>query len=785
MNLLKRFFLKTISLIRDTFIFAFSRKPDTKKPQIDEEEKKIDESINNNRNRNQESEDFVGLNENKQNSITIKSSNNADKVKSDSEKDTEDEKGNLDELRKNIKNIPYKRKTIDDRIVEEEKKSKKEKRDIKQNRVLDLGGIKNTKRNLEIKKRIKSDSKKRENRKALVKSPYVEINFDVQAVYLILPQQKIKLDSRIQGDDKAQYKILLDNEEKIIDLKITEADEYSYIDIKRIKIEEPLESFEVNYPKILDNRVFTYRQPNKNVYAFVSKKNNTGKLYYLFDQDGNYNNIPKKDIWLLFDIEKIHLETEPFLIDTNYIWDRYNPALYKLKESKEIVLRNDEDNTIQSIGCEDNFNLVGKEDIEDDLSDLSPIFSDSDIVLKSSKENRKGWVVWLQNNIISYNWNGVDELNLKEYEKIFDDYGEYQISICNKKSNVPIETIPFRYLPGIEIKYRDHFKPPEENTGYSIENLEVFFNDSYLKWRIFSEQEFKVATNGYKALIDEENDTINFKIAKRATPKNRVPIQVTIPKIKWRISNTNWTSKYVDINRDMIDFSKNNYLYTKISGNKEFFKIIAFIDDDNGQESHFIRKKDFFEVSLNRYMDTIKEYKDESVRFKLKINNLKNEREEFEINIFEISAKTIFCKLCDTKCFNKPDFHRHLFVEHWPEIYTEMKLWEMKIYLADLPVGIYQCKGCKAYIKATNPENPEVSIQHHVKKCYKFDNYPNYPIKKRYKTVSSIREIQNNVMKNLPRWYRCNICKEEIKTKLEGALNHIYRHHENELYYYK
>jgi len=452
-------------------------------------------------------------------------------------------------------------------------------------------------------------------------SPYIEINFDEAKVFLVLPKQILPINTsvNISSQNKFEYRLKINSEEKRITAKVSKNEKTIEIEEKRIELKEPLHNFEVNFPKEISGKTYKYKHKDNMFYIFLPS-GNSGKMYYLYDETGTVNPLPKRNVWILLH-EDFELLIEPDIIEERWIWENYQPLNINLKESNELIIKNRKTGTEKRISCEPTFIFDTNNAIFDDFGEISPIFTENSLKINAPNKNSSGWAVWIQNKragskLVKNDWTGDEPLVLNLPDDLPCEWGEFQIDICEQKGE-PITTLFFRYVPSLQLKYTKELIFPNPEKGHDKEHIEIILENS---------EDFELNTNyrvvdaqkGFRILVPPENDTVRLSISQKNMPETMVNLQITLPRLKWRTSKQEfWGSKPIQIKREDLILGEDFYLFVRSNSLSKYN--LSIVLESNGkklQEAKFVRKGVDYTFLLNQFYDTIKKNKK---RLKLQI----------------------------------------------------------------------------------------------------------------------------------------------------------------------
>lgn len=540
--------------------------------------------------------------------------------------DIEPKKHTEDEKVTPLPRKPYRKKPpIEERKEEPRKLSATEKKLPELKRwEIDLGDLlqrsrpsKRLPRGLEDERGSEMADRASEEKKvtASIESPFVEIDLDESKVFLVLPQQRFKVDTTNAIPQQLSYELQLNGERQEVMVKVTDnTDGFALLQEKRIQLETPLKNFQVKFPDEVQGRIYSYSHNNENLYAFVAIGNNRGRIYYLYNKDGNINPIPRRVVWILLG-EDLELQTElgsGDIIGEEWIWE-HKPFRIDLTEKDNIVIRNKTTSTEILFPCKATFSVEGGEVIKDDFTRECPLFTDRSLRIIAPDETPSGWVVWIQNKVAGYrvvsqSWAGAQPLTLRLPDDLPCECGEFQVDICQQDTRIPDETLFFRWLPFIKLDYSKQLIIPDSRRGHGPEIIKVDLG-SIQGWELKTKQTF-IEKGFYQIELPPEEDTLHLAIAKKGKPETETRLQVSIPRLRWKISKQKaWNDKLQEINREELIPGQDFHLFI---GANDFFTeydLLATLKtkEQELQTTKFARRGMHHTLLLNELYDAIRQ----------------------------------------------------------------------------------------------------------------------------------------------------------------------------------
>lgn len=535
---------------------------------------------------------------------------------------------------------PYKKKSLTEERKEESSTIKRKMPSHEQRKTIHLGNTQRRRRSLTgMQRKPASDEniEKETTDKVLeekeflttVESPYVEINLDNAEVYLILPEQQFKANAVNETPYQVSYTLNLNGKQKEVSVGITtNSSGLMFVEEKRILLEVPLVKFQVTFPDELQGRKYIYNHHDSRLYAFVAIGNNRGRIFYLYDEDGDVNLLPKRVVWVLLR-EEFELQTRlgsGDITEERWIWEKYQPFRIDLSEIDALVIKNRISGEEKSFALQSTFRVEGEQLVEDDYKKECPLFTGKTLKIVAPYENQSGWSVWILHKagsaqMVSQNWAGIDPLILRLPDNLPCEFGEFQIDICQQNTRIPDETIFFRLMPCIELNYPKELIIPHPKLGHTLSTISVKL-DSDNEWELKHKEDRKIKVkltqhNFYQIELIDEEDTFRFSLAQTSRPESIVNFQITIPRLKWKTSKQKmWGGISQKIERNDLKSGESFYLLIQTNDFDNKYDLLAILET-NGQklqeEGKFIRKGMEYSLELNQFFDTITHNKDELI----------------------------------------------------------------------------------------------------------------------------------------------------------------------------
>jgi hypothetical protein len=467
---------------------------------------------------------------------------------------------------------------------------------------------------------------------ATVEAPFVEIDLDNANIHLVLPQQQFATNMLDKTPQQLCYKLEINSGQQEVPVTITERHGCAVAEEKRILLKEPLVKFQVAFPREMLGREYSYNHKSKDFYVFVAIGNNRGRMYYLYDEDGNIKPLPKRNIWILLE-ENSELLTDPDVIEEKWVWEGYKPFRVDLSKIDTLVIKNKVSEEEKSLFLQSTFHVEGDRLVEDDFKKEFPLFTGKVLKVMAPCENQSGWNVWIQNKFAGFrvkeNWTGSNPLTLSCPEDLPCDCGEFQVDICQPNTRIPDETLFFRWMPCIELDYPKELIIPNSKLGHTPSTISVRL-DSNNEWGLKHEegQEFEPRQHGfYQIELPPDDDTLRFSIAKTNRPESTVNFQITVPRVKWKTSKQSiWGSKFQKVERNDLKHGELFCFLVKTNDFDNKYDLLAILGTNGHklQEGKFIRKGVEYSLELNQFFDTVTHHKEDELILRVEIRKTKD-----------------------------------------------------------------------------------------------------------------------------------------------------------------
>jgi ribosomal protein L13E len=465
------------------------------------------------------------------------------------------------------------------------------------------------------KESLKKTSSREEGKETSVRiqSPYVELDLDEAKVFLVIPEQQFETNAESNIPKELHYKLEINGNIEDIPAKVSSIN-IPTVEEKRIELTQPLNILKITYPNELQGRVYSYKHLYEILYPFIAIGNNRGRMYYLYDKGGNMNPLPKKSVWIL--LEESFEVPDVDIIEERWIWERYQPLKINLKNNEELIIRNRQTEEEKKIPCKPSFSIECDIFIEDDFKDISPLITGKWIKIIAPRENPLDWIVEVQNKQVGpKSWTGEKPLELKLPDDLPCECGEFQVDICEQEDSIPKETLFFRYIPCLQLKFPRDLIVPDPNKGHKEETVEILFGKDFQNWELKNEETVmhENIKNGFQIKLPPQQDVIRFSLMKKDKPETETSIRITIPRLKWRTSKSEtWHDRPIQIRRDELITGADFYLTVCTNDFDTQYELLAILEttSEKLQEAKFNQKGRYYNLLLNQFYDTIKENND-------------------------------------------------------------------------------------------------------------------------------------------------------------------------------
>lgn len=497
--------------------------------------------------------------------------------------------------------------------------------DIKEKKTINLGDYTNRVKKKDTNK-SKLNCRKQENKGLTIRSPFIEIDLDRAGIFLTIPSQQID-QSKINDDfNSLTYKLWLNDEKCEQDISVGVSNK-QIVEKKKFELKEPLRQFKITFPEVLYGKNYCYHHKDEFLYLFIPIGNNRGRMFYLYDSEGGRNPLPKREIWALIK-EDLYPYPEPNIVEESRIWESYQPMLIDLTNVSELVLKNRSTEKKFEVPCKSSFFLESEDvTIQDDFYKYNPLFTGNNIKLRTERNNPDGWLVEIQDNYgkvkdINQNWTGAEPLEISLPQDLPSDYGEFQIMISELdvelNEKILVELMTFRYIPHLSLEYPKDIIVPDPNNGHTNATVKVCWNKDSSEWELGiegpNENVSKKIDNGYQIVIPPNENVVDFLLWKKSKPETKTKLRVTLPRLRWQVlDEESWSDKLVFMDRKQIEVGRDKYFRVSAAGYLTDYEMIAAlkVGDEKIQEEKLVKKRDIYEILLNRFYDSIRNNQNE------------------------------------------------------------------------------------------------------------------------------------------------------------------------------
>ena len=146
---------------------------------------------------------------------------------------------------------------------------------------------------------------------------------------------------------------------------------------------------------------------------------------------------------------------------------------------------------------------------------------------------------------------------------------------------------------------------------------------------------------------------------------------------------------------------------------------------------------------------------------------------ELELGSLELIARCSFCE--DQLASSQTIQIEHCMSKHFGEIFEELSYQEIvrRNPNLNLPSQIYCCSHCQEYIRLQPTPDPSKyptnAINRHLE-----SKHPGKP--HRFRVVSKSQEVRRRIISNLPRVYRCRLCRVELALDSQSESTILHQH---------
>jgi len=454
--------------------------------------------------------------------------------------------------------------------------------------------------------------KPRERKKAPpLRSPFIELDLDKRGVFLVLPEQALDSGGP-HAHNEVTYKVSINGEEQGLSAEVkTDHDGALKAEEMRLPLTSPLRAFRVTFPSELGGHSYHYSHDDVGFYMFIAVGNTGGRMHYAYHK-GNVNPVPPKGVWVLLH-EARELEPSPDLTEEVWIWDAYRPLHVDLKHEERLIIATKATGEKTEIPCRPSFRLDSKDAVDADLKDDMPLLTGDNATIRPP-ERSEGRYVWIQHKWAGarvIDWDGAEPLVLRLPDDLPCESGEFQVDICEKGKDLPVDFLFFRYMPRLNLRYPTELLLPDLRKGHSPAVVRVLLPVALTAQSELVECSARACASqdGWEIHVPPTEDILRFSIRKKAKPETEVRVRVRVPRVKWRTSQQKeWCDTPIRLISNAQLSGIDLRLHVRTNDRRHTYDLDAMLQAGAKQlqEARLTPRGNFHELTLNRYFDTIK-----------------------------------------------------------------------------------------------------------------------------------------------------------------------------------
>ena len=314
--------------------------------------------------------------------------------------------------------------------------------------------------------------------------------------------------------------------------------------------------------------------------------------------------------------------------------------------------------------------------------------------------------------------------------------------------------------------------------GHGDTRLE-FEHDADATVEIFGEHEAESLTGGTAFTVPARCEQVDWQIGWPGEP----PLKCTtrIERVWWALgsentqpSNSDWTDKPVTGNRADFFAASDKVFLVRLPCTNSVDRFLVGFTRDAARHYSAIAEQRSVPIRLRDFAASNQVQTVGVAPFSIWVRQ-NGQEVSAEVLRLDISYA---CRFCAKRFSTDAEALAHA-VEHEKEFIKELSYAELRGLDPDLPPAIYQCLHCDFYACADDVRNPtDVIIRHIVEK----HPNPHGPTPISYRFVTDLDEIRQNVIRHLPRVFKCKCGQHFESVCVEDFADHIFRKHKSQLF---
>ncbi len=262
----------------------------------------------------------------------------------------------------------------------------------------------------------------------------------------------------------------------------------------------------------------------------------------------------------------------------------------------------------------------------------------------------------------------------------------------------------------------------------------------------------------------------------------QVEVSILIERIWWTASEEKslpkqWTDKQFVVTREELKASSTRALWLHFPKHRWTDCVLVGFNHTRVRLYRVLATESTVAIPLRDFgdsseMDTIGEFP-----LRLWVNHQERTHEASACKLVVMAG----CPFDNFIAGTEEEVLEHSKANHLYEL-TRVLTWEEhRRRMPSLPTVIYQCRYCLFYVRADNSAHPTDAIIHHIDDVC--EGVVARPAQIRFRIVEDTEEIRQQVIVNLPRIHRCELCATEFEDFNDADLwRHLIEKHKNRLW---
>lgn len=364
--------------------------------------------------------------------------------------------------------------------------------------------------------------------------------------------------------------------------------------------------------------------------------------------------------------------------------------------------------------------------------------------------------------------------------------GWYFLRFYNTNNEL-IDSLDFRFISALS-EIRVHQPPPLPNSnGHQAVCVEFLHKPCCAVQPIDGAGSIQIESQDDKTIVTIPPDPTYDKTHWLVSLDNGTSVEATIlvERVWWAENEeekepSGWVDRPFTLSREAFNASSRKAIWLRLPKHRWVDKVLVGFEQSNARPYAMKLTEKTVPIPLREFGDALEGHGIGLINLKLWICF---RGKTYEQNICELSIK-LRCRFCDFINSNEEDMMSHVCSSHMNDIFRHLTYEELRALIPSLPYKIYRCSYCDFYFESGDLRNPTGTICDHIQlNCPKVPRGIG-PVRIQFRIISDPDEVRENVIHNLQRIYKCQLCNHDLNDPDESDMREHVESHRNKLYHF-